>query len=138
MKRNERVSKIMSAEPVTVHVNQGLSDVQQVMIEGRFHHVPVVSGNRLVGMISATDLTRASYEYDTDGRQAQTVLDHTRSIEEVMSTGLVTVKPTTTVREVTEILARDWFHALPVVEDDNTLVGIVTTTDVLKYLLDQY
>jgi len=138
MKRNERVSKIMSSEPTTVHVHQSLGEVQKIMVQGNFHHVPVVSGTKLVGMISATDLTRASYEYDTDGRTAQAVLDHTRTIEDVMSTGLVSVKPSQTIREATELLAQDWFHALPVVDDDTNLVGIVTTTDVLKYLLEQY
>tara|TARA_B100001989_G_scaffold219787_1_gene171903 strand:- start:77 stop:493 length:417 start_codon:yes stop_codon:yes gene_type:complete len=138
MKRNERVSKIMSDSPTTVHVHQSLAEVQKLMVQGNFHHVPVVSGKKLVGMISATDLTRASYEYDTNSKTAQTVLDHTRSIEDVMSGGLVTVKSTQTIREAVELLAQDWFHALPVVDDDMNLEGIVTTTDVLKYLLEQY
>jgi CBS domain-containing protein len=138
MKRNERISTIMSTEPVTVHVHQSLGDVQQVMAEGRFHHVPVVSGKKVVGIISATDLTRASYEYGVDHRQAQSVLDHTRSISDVMQQGVVTVKASDTIRHATEILANDWFHALPVVDDQEDLVGIITTTDVLKYLLEQY
>jgi CBS domain-containing membrane protein len=54
-----------------------------------------------------------------------------------MARHLVTVSPETTIREVAEILASREFHALPVVLDE-LLVGIVTTTDLIKYLLAQY
>jgi CBS domain-containing protein len=59
------------------------------------------------------------------------------SIEQVMARHLITVSPDTTIREVAEILASREFHALPVVLDE-LLVGIVTTTDLIKYLLAQY
>jgi len=54
-----------------------------------------------------------------------------------MMQGPRVVSPTTTIKETAEILASEDFHALPVVEDAN-LVGIVTTTDLIKYLLEQY
>ena len=59
------------------------------------------------------------------------------SIPQVMSAHPVTFSPETSVREVAEIFSVGQFHALPVVENDE-LKGIVTTTDVIKYLLDQY
>lgn len=137
MKRNERVTKIMTANPLTVHGKQNILEVQKLMAEHRFHHVPVVSGDKLVGMISATDLSRATYEFLSDEAR-QTMLDPTRTIDDVMQTGLVTISESDTIRQATEKLAQDWFHALPVVDDENTLKGIVTTTDVLNYLLEQY
>ena len=54
-----------------------------------------------------------------------------------MAKNLVKVSPDTTIRETAEILASKEFHALPVCEGD-LLVGIVTTTDLIKYLIDQY
>lgn len=137
MRRNEPVSKIMTSNPVTVHHGQALTEVQNLMAENRCHHLPVVTGNKLVGMVSSTDLLRVTYAFGQDGRNANAVLDHTHTIEDVMQAGLVVVEPKTTVREVAAIFAKNWFHALPVVED-GALVGIVTTTDVLEYLLEQY
>lgn len=137
MRRNEPVSKIMTANPKTVHKGQALSEVQHIMAEGRFHHMPVVSGDTLLGMVSSTDLLRVTYAYGQDTRNAEAVLDHTRTIEDVMQPGLVTITQKTTVREAAQIFAENWFHALPVVENDK-LIGIVTTTDLLNYLLDQY
>jgi CBS domain-containing protein len=136
MNRTEPVSTIMSVKPRTVGVDQPIGDVRKLMANGQFHHVPVVRGKRLVGMISATDMNRASYEYSTMDGGRTTVLDQTRSVTELMQQGLVTVKPTDTIHHATEILAKDWFHALPVVDDDDQLVGIVTTTDILRYVLD--
>jgi len=138
MKRNERISTIMSTEPVTVHIHQTLGDVQRLMAEGRFHHVPVVSGKKVVGIISATDLARVSFEYSRDNHSTEPILDVTRTIGDVMEKRVITVKDHDTVRTATEILAKDWFHALPVVDENDDLVGIVTTTDVLNYLLEQY
>ena len=137
MKRNERISKIMTRDPLTVHQGQSIFDVQKLMVEHRFHHVPVVSGTRVVGMISATDLARATYEF-AGGDHNQAVLDSTRTIQDVMQAGLITIKDTDTVRDAAEVLAKDWFHSLPVVDDEANLVGIVTTTDLLNYLIDQF
>lgn len=133
MRRNEHISTIMTNAPVSCHHGQKLSEVRKKMTETNCHHMPVVSGKKLIGMISSTDLLRASY----DGSEGETVLDHTRTVEDVMQPGLVTITPKTTVREATTIFAKNWFHALPVVEGD-ALVGIVTTTDVFEYLLEQY
>lgn len=58
-------------------------------------------------------------------------------IEQVMTKNVVAVSPETTMREGAEILSKNEFHALPVCMG-NLLVGIVTTTDLIKYLLEQY
>jgi CBS domain-containing membrane protein len=59
------------------------------------------------------------------------------TVEQVMAKNLVTISPETTIKEAAEILANREFHALPICEDD-LLVGIVTTTDLIKYLIEQY
>ncbi|TNE91639.1 MAG: CBS domain-containing protein [Deltaproteobacteria bacterium] len=134
MKKNVPVSKIMTANPMTVHTKQKLSEVRTLMEQNGFHHVPVVSGTKLVGMLSSTDILRASYTYEGDMRQTDNVLDHTVSIEQLMTRDMQTVGPHTTIRNATEILAEGAFHSLPVVEDGD-LVGLVTTTDILRDVL---
>jgi CBS domain-containing protein len=59
------------------------------------------------------------------------------TVEQVMAKKLVTISPDTTIRETAEILSKKEFHALPVCLGE-LLVGIVTTTDLIKYLIDQY
>lgn len=137
MRRNEPISKIMTPNPTTVHFGQPLHEVREAMAQQMCHHMPVVSGKKIVGMLTSTDLLRASYEWGEDPRSAETILDHTRSIKDVMTGKLTTIKAHDTVRDAVELFAKGSFHALPVVEDDD-LVGIVTTTDVMNYLLEQY
>ena len=54
-----------------------------------------------------------------------------------MTKNVVTVTSNTSIKEVAKILSEREFHALPIV-DDSILVGIVTTTDMMKYMLNQY
>ena len=134
MKKNVPVKKIMTANPFTVHTQQKLSEVRSLMETNGFHHVPVVSGTKLVGMLSSTDILRASYTYEGDTRQTDAVLDHTVSVESLMTKEMATVGPTTTIRAATELLAEGVFHSLPVVEEGD-LGGLLTTTDILRDVL---
>ena len=59
-------------------------------------------------------------------------------IETVMKKDLITMKGTGTVREASKLLREGTFHSLPVVDDDGALLGIVTSTDLIRYLHDQY
>jgi len=137
MRRNEPINHIMTKNPYVAHIGQKPSEVREAMTNGGFHHVPVTNGGKLVGMLTSTDLLRATYEVGQDDRMNDAVLDHTRSIEDLMEAEVQSVGPKDSIRSAFEILADGRFHALPVIEDD-ALVGIVTTTDLLKYTLDQY
>ena len=139
MKKNEPISKIMSEEVKTVHLAQKLSTVREVLRENSIHHVPVVSGEKLVGILSATDMMELSFgAYGADSRSLDAILDHQFTIEGVMTTDITTINVKNTVREAAKILSSGQFHSLPVVDDNNLLKGIVTSTDLIQYLVDQY
>lgn len=138
MKRNEPVSKIMTSNISTVHTGQKLSEVRRMLANNPYHHVPVVSGDKLVGIISASDMLKLSLAiYGVDERTVDAMLDSQHTIESVMSTKLNTIGGKDTVRTAAELLGEGNFHSLPVVDGDK-LVGIVTSTDVIRYLLAQY
>jgi CBS domain-containing membrane protein len=50
---------------------------------------------------------------------------------------VITITPETSIKEAAEILTKSEFHSLPICEDD-VLIGIITTTDLIKYFLNQY
>lgn len=139
MKRNEPISHIMTTDLKVARLGQPLSEVRRMMTEGGFHHVPVVSGKTLVGLVTMTDVLRVSYQYETDARAVDAVLDGTVNLGDLMQKYPVTLRPTNTIRDAVQILAEGRFHALPVVEgDDEHLVGLVTTTDLLRHFLAQF
>lgn len=139
MKKNEPVAKIASSVLVTVQVGQKLSDVRKLLQVNQIHHIPVVNGQMLVGLLSAVDLASLSLSgFGTDERSNDAILDSQFSIEKVMSKNLITVKLTAPIREAAQMLAEGHFHSLPVVDDEGNLQGLVTSTDLIKYLLQQY
>ena len=139
MKRRELVSKIMSTELITVNLTNNLVEAEKLFNENSIRHIPVVSGDDIIGMLSLTDLLRVSFvdTYGSDESDVDTAVYNMLSIEQVMVKNIVSVSSTQTIKEVVEVLAKNEFHALPVV-DQGKLVGIVTTTDLLNYLLEQY
>ncbi len=139
MRHNEPVSHIMKSQPLTVHIAQKVSEVYKLISENPFHHVPVVNGNTLVGLISSTDMMKLSLDaYGTPDAVNLEYFDSQFSIEDVMSTELVTIKDKDSIRSAAELLSKGSIHSLPVVDGDGALAGIVTTTDLVNYLLAQY
>lgn len=98
----------------------------------------MVNGNVIIGMLSYTDLLRISFaDAIEDEDDVDTTVYNMFTVEQVMAKKLVSISPETTIKEAAQILASKEFHALPVCEGD-LLVGIITTTDLIKYLIDQY
>ena len=128
----------MSTELITLNQTNNLVDAEKLFKEYSIRHIPVVSGQDIIGMLSLTDLLRITFVDDYNSEDnVDTAVYSMLSIEQVMVKNLVSVKSTQTIKEIVEILAKNEFHALPVL-DNHKLVGIVTTTDILNYLLEQY
>lgn len=139
MKRKEPVSVIMTKNVHTVNLSDELADVVQTLKKHKIRHIPVVDGKDVVGIISRTDINRLTFGslFENQDGADEAILSML-SVSQVMSSNPRLVKAATTIREVAEIFANEEFHALPVTDDHGKLVGIVTTTDIIKYLLDQY
>ena len=139
MKKRTPVSAIMTKEVITLSSTDDLMTAEKIFKKEKIRHIPVVSGSEIKGMLSYTDLLRISFADAVDDNETDvdTVVYNMFTIDQVMAKNLVTVNSDTTVKEVAEILAKKEFHALPVV-DNNELVGIVTTTDLINFLLEQF
>lgn len=139
MKKNVPVSAIMTKHVITLKLTDDLTKAESIFKHYKIRHVPVVNGNILVGMLSYTDLLRISFvdAVDDDAEVVDTMVYNMFTIEQVMTKKLIKIAPDLTIREAAEILASNEFHALPVCLND-LIVGIVTTTDMIKYLIHQY
>ncbi len=140
MKKNEPVTHIMTKDVLTVHVGQKLSDVRRILEEKGIHHLPVVDGKKLIGILSATDMMRLSFgAYGaSDPRSLDAIMDHQFTISDAMKREVTTVDNHASIRDAANALKGGAFHAVPVVNGDRELLGIVTSTDLIQYLLDQY
>ncbi len=129
-----RVRDIMTRKMVTISESDTLSTVEDIMTLGHVRHMPVVKGGRLIGVVSERDLLRASLsnlsEFGTEARRA---FLHVVEIARVMSTPAVTISPESTVEEAARVMEERKIGCLPVVDEED-LIGLVTETDVLRYV----
>ena len=139
MKKNESIDKIVTHEVVTVHSGQNVSDVRKLCAQHGFHHVPVVSGKKLIGLISSADILGITVDgVGSDERSMDAYIDHQFSIEKLMTTDLKTLSSNSTIRDAAEALSDGSIHAVPVTGADDELVGLVTSTDLIRFLRDQF
>lgn len=141
VKHHELVTHIMTKNPRTIHLKTPISEVGEIFSTGKFHHLPVVNGKELIGMLSFVDLIRVSFEQSfgvSDERAVYAVLDHTLDVESIMTKNPECIQMTSTILEAAKKLATGAFHSLPVVNEDHDLVGIVTSKDIIDYLVKLY
>lgn len=120
---NERITTIMTPHPVSVSPSDTLEDVKRLLLHSRIHHLPVVDGDQLVGLITTYDLWRQDQDFADYG---------SIKASEIMTTRLAKLSPDDKVGTAAELFLDKRIHALPVVQDGR-LLGIVTSFDVLKY-----
>jgi len=122
---DHRSAQIMVQPVVSAHPDMSVSEVQQVFRQHRFRHLPVltISGS-LAGMVSDRDILPVA-----PGQEAGWVLH-------VMSKKVLTASPDTPLRDVARVMAAERISALPVL-DGQGLVGIVTTSDLLRCIVHE-
>ncbi len=131
------VKAVMTFNPAAVGPEDALGEAARIMVEGGFRHVPVVDADRrVVGMLSERDVRgRLGVEVERFPDAVSERLDD--EVEDVMSRAPITVEPETPLRDVVGILADEKVGALPVVDERERLLGIVSYLDLLAYLHEQ-
>jgi len=138
MKKRTAVTHIMTSNPYTLGAHESLEQAEARFHEFNIRHLPVVSGHKLVGMLSLTDLQRISFvdNFDDQG-EVDTAIYSMLRLDQVMVNKPYCLQANATIRDAAEILAEQEFHALPVL-DGEKLVGIVTSTDLIRFMLSQF
>lgn len=140
LKHHESVRHIMTDNPTTVNLKTKISEIAKLFAQSDFRHLPVVDGDKLVGMVSFNDMLRISYgdAFDQDQQTVWEMLDHTKTIEDVMTREPNTLSIEANVRDAAELLSDSTFSAVPIVDAEDKLIGIVTSTDLIRFLVDLY
>jgi CBS domain-containing protein len=124
------VGDIMSRDVVTVTETQSLEFLPETMHLFRFRHLPVVDDNKLVGLISERDLLRVAASSLLPAAHEQTRYLTTKfKVSDIMTRDVRVVSATTPLAEAAGLMETKKLGCLPVVDDDNRLLGIVTEAD---------
>ncbi len=135
MIENIKIREIMTSDVMSVHDSEKLSAVAGIFRENPIHHVPVLKGKKPVGIISTQDIFKLIFDFDsTDTRMLDTLLDHTYEIKNVMTDKLVIFEEESTLKDAAKILSDSSLHSILIVDKKGDLTGIVTTTDLIRFL----
>ncbi|AIC15371.1 CBS domain-containing protein [Nitrososphaera viennensis] len=122
------VSEIMSKGAVAVDLEPGTSalDVASAMVRGRAGAIIAIKSGRPAGIITERDLLKKVAAKNIKPDQVRA--------EDIMSSPLVTVKAYDSVDTAAGLMARNRIKRLPVLEDDGSLAGMLSATDIAKRL----
>ncbi len=128
------VREIMMGSPVTLKPDETLDLANDVISLGRIRHIPIVEDGRLVGVLSERDmLGPAATTIFGLKHKSKSALLKTFLIKDVMKKKVVTVTPDTPIKDAAHLMKEKKIGCVPVV-NEGSLVGLVTTTDILRYV----
>jgi acetoin utilization protein AcuB len=134
------VKHIMTSDLVTADPDETLDAVKHKLVSNHIQHIPVVEGKKIIGIISKGDIHRMEHHFTLF--QSERALESNKQIfstilaSEIMSRSLVTLKETDSASIAVDLFRENLFHALPVVNNQHELVGMITPLDLLKYAFD--
>ncbi len=132
-----QVQDIMVKDVATLDVDDELSLANDIMKLGRIRHLPVVSGKKLVGILSERDLFRSSL-VEALGHEPSRTREFMKAvrIQDIMVKNVITLRPEADIREAVELMLTHKIGCIPVVEKGE-LLGLITETDILRLYLEQ-
>jgi acetoin utilization protein AcuB len=121
------VSNYMTAAPVTIGLDADYGSAFDIMEDKNMHHLPVVdAAGEVVGILTRRDLQLAARHFQ----------EAPVEVAEVMHTPVSTIKPDTKLSEAAAMMMEQHIGGLPVMDDNNHIIGIVTETDLFRALMD--
>jgi CBS domain-containing protein len=120
-------------DPVVAPPDARVANIRKLMIENGASRVPIIDGKVLVGIVSETDVAnafRSVKKHSPQSRQDNNV--EMMIAMDIMRTRVITVKPDATLKEATASMLDNDIGALPVLDNEGCVVGIITRRDVIK------
>ncbi len=135
MDPNTNIRIIMTEATLNVSPIEPFTKIETIFKNYPFHHIPVIEKDQsVVGIISRMDVSnfRKKVSLESSGQSySQNMINNTYA-KDIMTSEPTILDPDDTIGLAADIFLANKFHALPVTED-NKLVGIVTTHDLLQY-----
>ncbi len=129
MYATERVDRLMSAA-LSIGADESAGTMLRLFAEYPIHHLPVVSGRKVVGMVSSADILKLDAFRLQTGVLSNEYLARV-NVTDLMSKPAITIGPHQSLIDAAYLMASHGIHALPVVDAEQQLLGILTTTDII-------
>ena len=139
LKRVLRVSDYMAEEVVTIDPQTSLLEAQRLMGTKRMRALPVIENDKLVGLVTRTDLMKtAPSRFASPNNQDQSLAIMLQPVEKIMTRELFTVTPQKPLLTVAELMLENKFHSVPVIGAESNLLGIITDSDLFRMVIQKF
>ncbi len=129
------VSEIMTKNVIVASTDYKLGVLEKMMENRNVGHIFITKLNHLLGVVSDGDIKRRkSYLAGTDASNSREEQTLDTTAHQIMTRELLTLKPESDILEAIELLLNHDIHSIPICKEGDKLVGVVTSTDLLKYL----
>ena len=131
------VNSYMSKELITIKANTKILDALDLMKKHNIHRLPVVEGDRMIGLVTEGIISRNTPSTMTslDMREVTYLLNRT-SASDIMEKNVITINKEALLEEAAVNMRKNAIGVLPVVEGDNKLIGIITEKDIMDAFVD--
>jgi len=129
------VSEIMTTNLHTLTPSASIADAALLFENNKIHHIPIAVDDKLVGIVSMSDYLffRRGFLDNHDDEKLEQLRMNNYEVSFIMTKGLATLESSSRINVALEVFKENIFHAIPVVDEDK-LVGIVTTHDIITHL----
>ncbi len=136
-----KVRDLMTTDPLTVSAETLLKEAARTMVRSRVSGLPVMADGALIGIVTEGDFLRQEANRDQPYRfslldalfgEGPTDPPAVESVVEVMTENVITIRPEATIGEAARVMANKRVKRLPVIDEDGTLVGIISRADVVN------
>jgi len=132
-----KIKEIMTTEVITVKPDDPMERVKEIFEHYSIHHVPVILHNKVVGIISREDYLKVIQGFSLFSNAKAADYNHAllRSllVGEVMSAKVACLGPEDTLLAAAGYFRENLFHAIPIIDANAELAGIITTYDLINY-----
>ena len=140
MESTTEIRDIMTSDLIIARPDETIAAVRKKLIDNLIHHIPVVADGKVQGMISLNDIYRMEHHFtvfnNPEAEASNQQLFSSMLAKEIMTTPVVKIREDEPVSIAVDIFLQNMFHALPVVNYDDELVGMVTTFDLIRHSLE--
>ena len=131
-----KVGDVMTKDPLTVAVSETIGEADELMTTNKIRQLPVIEGKELVGIVTDRDIRSFLAGSLLENPVARERALNTK-VREIMTTEPITLAADDDLQEAVELLIEQKVGGIPVVNEAEGLVGIVTYVDVLRCFLNR-
>ena len=133
MLNSMQISQIMTKNPVSISMDNPISEVKEIFEKTKFHHLLVVDDGILVGVLSDRDLLRSvSPLAGTAVANARDTATLNKRVRQIMTRKLITLGPTASFYDAIALFNQNTISCIPIVDHENRPLGIISWRDIMR------